>query len=506
MSAGSVKKRCGCKDRVTGAPLGAKCPKLKSSKHGYWQVRQELAPDGARRRTFRRGGFATKDDGEKVLQKIHEILNISEEPEDRAKVSEMLEKLGRTDPIPDVSEVRRDVLHGLTLNPKTNLGEELLAWLTTKKKLRRSTHNLYSQQIRDYLIPKIGHVPGCRRLTVGHLYEMFASIEDDNQKIVANNEDRRALTAQRNATGDRQLKRAIRAQLDALPPYRRPLSVNSQQKLLIPLRKMLNDMCAQQVLTFNAAAHAKLGARMTKPLLWTVEREEEWRRSGLRPGPVMVWRPDHVGYFLDFVSVEDPDFESMWHLFCKLGPRRGEAAALSWANCQLAKRVIDILSQLTEVNYEVSEETPKSDAGSRHLPLDQATADLLSRDRERQMARMAEYGSAWVDSGRIYTQPDGSPLQPSSIGYRFEKLCEASGLPPIRLHDLRHTAATTMFAAGVDPKIIQYILGHASLKVTMDIYTDVLPELIVASVDAAVALVPTNVLTPGAHLGHTEGR
>jgi len=72
----------------------------------------------------------------------------------------------------------------------------------------------------------------------------------------------------------------------------------------------------------------------------------------------------------------------------------------------------------------------------------------------------------------------------------FERLVALSGLPPIRLHDLRHVAATLLLAAGADLKVVQEPLGHSSITITADIYASVLPELAFAQAEAAAALVP----------------
>ncbi len=74
----------------------------------------------------------------------------------------------------------------------------------------------------------------------------------------------------------------------------------------------------------------------------------------------------------------------------------------------------------------------------------------------------------------------------------FERLVTASGLPPVRLHDLRHGAATLMLAAGADMKVVQEMLGHSSITITMDIHASVLPELAKEAAEAAAKLVPRN--------------
>ena len=99
-------------------------------------------------------------------------------------------------------------------------------------------------------------------------------------------------------------------------------------------------------------------------------------------------------------------------------------------------------------------------------------------------------GATWGDTGRSFTQPDGLWIHPAWLSEHFDRLVTRSGLPPIRLHDLRHGAATLALAAGVDMKVVQEMLGHSSITLTSDTYTSVLPEVARAAAEAAVKLVP----------------
>ncbi|WP_369009221.1 tyrosine-type recombinase/integrase [Actinomadura sp. BRA 177] len=75
----------------------------------------------------------------------------------------------------------------------------------------------------------------------------------------------------------------------------------------------------------------------------------------------------------------------------------------------------------------------------------------------------------------------------------FARLAHGAGLPPIRLHDLRHGAATLMLAGGADMKLVQALLRHSSLAITADTYTSVLPEVAREAAEAAAALVPRKI-------------
>ena len=76
----------------------------------------------------------------------------------------------------------------------------------------------------------------------------------------------------------------------------------------------------------------------------------------------------------------------------------------------------------------------------------------------------------------MFTYADGRPIRPEYLTHRFRQICKELGLPPIRLHDLRHGAATLALASHTDLKVIQQMLGHSSIVTTADTYTSVLPE------------------------------
>lgn len=107
----------------------------------------------------------------------------------------------------------------------------------------------------------------------------------------------------------------------------------------------------------------------------------------------------------------------------------------------------------------------------------------------------------WVESGRVFTRENGEQLRPSWVTGRFAFLAADAGLPPIRLHDLRHGATTLALTAGVDVKTVQEMLGHSSITVTSDTYSTVLPEVARNAAEATAGLVGRRTGTDG----HTSG-
>jgi site-specific recombinase XerC len=94
------------------------------------------------------------------------------------------------------------------------------------------------------------------------------------------------------------------------------------------------------------------------------------------------------------------------------------------------------------------------------------------------------------ESGRVFTQENGDAYHPDWISRRFKRIVEVLGLPPIRLHDLRHGSATLSLLAGTDIKVVQERLGPSSRQITSDTYTSVLPQLMRSEAESTISIVP----------------
>lgn len=114
---------------------------------------------------------------------------------------------------------------------------------------------------------------------------------------------------------------------------------------------------------------------------------------------------------------------------------------------------------------------------------------VLRAHRRLQMAEAVKAGDLWAETGYVFTNPAGHPLNPDYLTRRFRYLVRQSGLPPVRLHDLRHGAATLAHAAGADLKTVQEQLGHTSIVLTADTYTSVLMILHFKVAEATAQLV-----------------
>ena len=104
-------------------------------------------------------------------------------------------------------------------------------------------------------------------------------------------------------------------------------------------------------------------------------------------------------------------------------------------------------------------------------------ADPSGSANSSQAAEQLALGPAYDDHGLVFAREDGMPLWPRSFSRNFARHARAAGLPVIRLHDLRHTWATLALGQGVHPKVVQERLGHASIAITLDVYSHAVPAM-----------------------------
>jgi len=479
---GSTFKRCGCRDPRTGRRLGQSCPQLRragggwSRGHGHWHWQVELPPrgDGARR-PLRHGTYPSQTDADAVLDAIRAALAVPD-PADAAAlraVGDLIETAVKADePIPDPDAIRRALHLDLTPRELPTVAQYLTRWLAGRKTIKAGTRRSYAGHIRLYLIPYLGHLR-IDRLRCGHMDAMYDAIDERNERI-------RKLRASR----DPKKRDLVKGQ--------RVVGPATQHRIHATLRKALNDAVRRDKLRdANPALLVELPpAKAPKPTVWTAERVSAWRETGKIPSPVMVWTPQHTGAFLDHVHDAKDRLYALYHLITFTGLRRGEACGLHWDDVDLDNGTLIVRWQIVQHGWATALDTPKTDDSEAPVSLDAETVTVLRAHRTRQRRERLAAGAAWTDTGLVFTTDTGGQLHPADVTDHFHHLASQAGLPPIRLHDLRHGTATMGLAAGVQMKVISRRLRHSSPTFTSKFYGDVLPELSHAAAEATAALVP----------------
>jgi integrase len=325
-------------------------------------------------------------------------------------------------------------------------------WLTTRTSIRPSTLRSYTEHVERHLIPHLG------RIRLGEL------------------------------TG-REVAAMFTALIAMQTRYGRPLTPSTLHRIRATLRSALNAAIRDGLIHENPARFVELPTpRRPQAMVWTDPRVQAWHATGQRFS-VAVWTARQLAAFLDFVAADR--LYAMWWLIALRGLRRGEAAGLRWIDVDLDQKIIMIGQQRIAYGHTVTDGPPKTAASRRTIALDRVTVRVLRAHLDRQTAEHAAAGRAWHKSGYVFTTPDGQPLHPDWITRRFHRLVTDSGLPPVRLHDLRHGAATLAHEAGADLKTVQEQLGHTSIVLTADTYTSVLLDLHFKTAEATARLVLT---------------
>ena len=189
-----------------------------------------------------------------------------------------------------------------------------------------------------------------------------------------------------------------------------------------------------------------------------------------------VWSPEQLRAFVEFTG--NDRLAAAWLLLVTTGMRRGEVLGLAWKNVDFINGRLAVVQSMSVVNYhDVRLVQPKTAKGRRSLALDPTTVASLQAHRVRQLEERLQWSEAWVASDLVFTRENGTTIHPQRMTSWFEHLARDAGLPKIRLHDLRHSYATAALAAGVPAKVMSERLGHASVMITLDTYSHILPSM-----------------------------
>jgi integrase len=187
-----------------------------------------------------------------------------------------------------------------------------------------------------------------------------------------------------------------------------------------------------------------------------------------------VWTVAEARAFL--VASARDRWHPLWAFLLGTGCRLGEALGLGWDEVDLEHGTATIARSLVWVGGTSHVQDPKTRASRRTLTLPPFVVEALRWWKVRQGEERLQAGPAWKDGrGAVFTTSTGAPPSVTNLRRSFRRGCRQAGVPPCRIHDLRHFAATLLVASGVDPKAVQARLGHATLAMTLGLYSKALP-------------------------------
>jgi integrase len=188
---------------------------------------------------------------------------------------------------------------------------------------------------------------------------------------------------------------------------------------------------------------------------------------------------EDVGRALDTAEATGDRLAALWTLLATTGLRVGEALGVRWHDLDLDGRQLTLRVQLqygrTTRRFELVE--LKNSRKARPLLLTEDAVTALRAHRVRQAGEQLRAAAIWPDSDLVFRTEAGQPLQQSTVHNVWVRLLKAAALPRVRPHDLRHGVATLLLADGVHPRVVQELLGHSTVSMTLDRYSHVLPAL-----------------------------
>ena len=314
---------------------------------------------------------------------------------------------------------------GVAVDDRQTVADYLAAWLAGKRHaLKPKTHHQYGEYVVKDLVPALG-AHRLERLRHEHVVALVAELE----------------AAGRGAATIR--------------------------RLIAVLSSALADAVRQRRLTHNVARFVGMPA------------EDRAERT--------PWTAAQAVTFLDHVRRAGDPLADLFEVVIGTGLRRGEALALRWPDIDTDARALFVHPRrgtLSDVAGHLVFTAPKTKGSSAGVGLSARVVAAFERQRRRQDAERAEWGESYQDIGLVFARENGTPLRPEYVLARFLVLTEEAGLPRVRLHDLRHLAATLMLAAGVPLALVSKTLRHAKVGITADLYAHLTREAALAAADS----------------------
>lgn len=240
-------------------------------------------------------------------------------------------------------------------------------------------------------------------------------------------------------------------------------------------QKLEEGLSPTRIAAFHSTIHMALQQAVRWRLLARNVSEDVSPPRETQSRERQVLTPEQAQQLL--LAAKGHRLEAMVTVALATGMRRGELLALCWNDIDFSQRCLFIRHsvRLLPGGYRLSD--PKTPRSKRTIPLPQFALESLQQHRLRQLEAKLKAGPAWEDHDLVFCNIYGRFLSTRSLFYLFASLLKKAGLPHMRFHDLRHSAATILLAMGVPIKVIQELLGHSDIGTTLNIYGHVLTSM-----------------------------
>jgi len=177
-------------------------------------------------------------------------------------------------------------------------------------------------------------------------------------------------------------------------------------------------------------------------------------------------------------SVREHRLEVLLTMAVVTGMRRGELLALTWSNIDFERHSLQVVHTVDYIpKYGYVQTEPKTKAGKRLIRLPAFLMDMLKAHRVQQEEQRSKVGTAWENRDLVFPDLKGGYFNPNYLLRVFKKILENAGVPHMHFHDLRHSAATILLCMGINIKVIQSLLGHSDISITLGLYSHLLPTM-----------------------------
>lgn len=297
---------------------------------------------------------------------------------------------------------------------KITLAEYLVGWLANiKVSKQKSTWTKYEQVCRSYIIPNLGKVK-IKDIRPEHIQGLYNHLLDHKIGIYT----------------------------------------------ILKIHAVLRSALEQAV---------KLGMMMRNPVHFA-------KPPKVPSNEMTILSDSQVSLLL--IAAKGHRWEALYHLALTTGMRQMELLGLKWTDLDWIKQTLKVERQLVRPDKNgIQFSAPKTRYGKRLITLGSKTIDILRSHYDRQHGERMAAGEKWVEHGLIFTNSLGGPIHPRNLLRNFKQLLRDGGLPTIRFHDLRHTAASLMLNAGIPVIAVSRRLGHARASITLDVYGHLIPGM-----------------------------
>ena len=338
----------------------------------------------------------------------------------RFQISLQGKRIGKTykkkvDALAGLRKLQNQLERGFDLDgSKVLLNEYLLQWLENKKtSIRNKTAHQYEQIVLDHIIPHIGNIP-LKDLKLAKVEKLCADLLNANVGI--------RTIRMTHAVLHSALEKAVQYDL---------IGKNPAHKADVPKYK-------HSEMTFLDS--------------------------------------DQATQFL--IAAQDSRYEALYYMAIHTGMRQGELFGLKWTDLDWARETIRVRRQVTRIPKQGwAFESPKTKAGLRTIKLEAGILKIVRQHQARQDLEKIVVGDKWEEFNLMFPSTVGTPGHQSALRKDFLKVLDRAGLPRLRFHDLRHTAATLMLNNDVPPIVVSKRLGHSKTSITLDTYGHLIQKM-----------------------------